>query len=366
MGNRLIQLEALRGFAATYVLLGHLVLTRLVPKGSPLGFLFRFGQEAVMLFFLLSGFVIYHSFHKQADKSFALYFTRRLLRIFPIFLIALALSYLSSIIATGDFSLNAGRLAGNIFMLQDFANGKPGVWVDTYAGNLPLWSLSYEWWFYMMFWPIQNWLQPRHQLGFVVVLSTLGALTYFVWPNQFSLFAWYYIIWWSGVEVARAYCAGSFPAFENQRPTLLALFCFCLAAGAGLFLHNRGRPAELAFGAHPVLEFRHFGSSLLILMTGLFVTRWRWAKRAGVFTKGFAALAPISYALYVLHYPLLIKANYLSFLNNLGLELLGYLAVLLVLAYVCEVKLQGFLNRLVRNWHLATTMKSTPVAKRGG
>jgi peptidoglycan/LPS O-acetylase OafA/YrhL len=58
-------------------------------KHGLLSFLFRFGQEAVMLFFLLSGFVIYYSFSLGKDKSFQGYFQRRWLRIYPIFIFAL-------------------------------------------------------------------------------------------------------------------------------------------------------------------------------------------------------------------------------------------------------------------------------------
>jgi peptidoglycan/LPS O-acetylase OafA/YrhL len=55
-------LEFGRGFAAFYVLMHHLRPLR----DTPFDILFRFGQEAVILFFLVSGFVIYLSC--QASK----------------------------------------------------------------------------------------------------------------------------------------------------------------------------------------------------------------------------------------------------------------------------------------------------------
>jgi peptidoglycan/LPS O-acetylase OafA/YrhL len=51
------RLDYLRGFVALYVVLYHLRDNELF-KGLSFGFLFQFGQEAVIIFFLLSGFVI--------------------------------------------------------------------------------------------------------------------------------------------------------------------------------------------------------------------------------------------------------------------------------------------------------------------
>lgn len=136
----------LRGFAAAYVFAGHLLLARLPQGFGGARFLLSFGQEAVMVFFLLSGFVIFHSTHQHRDKSFAGYFYRRWKRIYPIFLLALGLAWLVAWVSSGVKPAVSGReLAGNLLMLQDFGFAKPGVWVTPFLGNLPLWSLSYEW-----------------------------------------------------------------------------------------------------------------------------------------------------------------------------------------------------------------------------
>jgi peptidoglycan/LPS O-acetylase OafA/YrhL len=52
MKHKLAKLDMLRGAASSYVFLSHFI------RGGLPGFLFAFGQEAVMCFFLLSGFVI--------------------------------------------------------------------------------------------------------------------------------------------------------------------------------------------------------------------------------------------------------------------------------------------------------------------
>ena len=56
-----MRLECLRGLAAGYVFVHHFAHIILAPKYPRLASLFVFGQSAVMLFFVISGFVIYYS-----------------------------------------------------------------------------------------------------------------------------------------------------------------------------------------------------------------------------------------------------------------------------------------------------------------
>src|SRR3954451_9552741 len=122
------KLEALRGFAAIYVVIYHLLMpVKLQVAGFDLLFFFRFGQEAVILFFLLSGFVIKYSFERSKDKSFKNYFLKRFTRIYiPLFFV-LILSYALQSIAAGKFiGGRTGTLVANIFMLQD-VKVKPNV-----------------------------------------------------------------------------------------------------------------------------------------------------------------------------------------------------------------------------------------------
>ena len=58
--SRLWKLEGVRGFAALYVLIHHLSHP-LIGQSGLKALPFRFGQEAVIVFFLISGFVIEYS-----------------------------------------------------------------------------------------------------------------------------------------------------------------------------------------------------------------------------------------------------------------------------------------------------------------
>ena len=72
--NKILEFEFLRGIAAFYVFFHHTLFQfNIIEKNSLLGKLFSFGQEAVMLFFLLSGYVIALSLIKK-DYSFCFSF----------------------------------------------------------------------------------------------------------------------------------------------------------------------------------------------------------------------------------------------------------------------------------------------------
>ena len=137
--KKLAKLEAVRGFAVTYVVLHHLFLRKCIIFGRNYSVFFRFGQEAVIIFFLLSGFVIYLAYDRSKDKSFKIFFWKRFLRIYIPFICVLIVSYLLFALSKKEFaSINWLTLLGNLFMLQDMATVKPNVIVETFFKKHPL------------------------------------------------------------------------------------------------------------------------------------------------------------------------------------------------------------------------------------
>ncbi len=281
--------EAMRGLAATYVFLGHVAI-EVIERNSPLLLPMLFGQEAVMLFFIVSGFVIVYSMEGARDRSFASYIDRRFFRIYPIFILSLVISA-----ATADKG-SVATFFGNLFMLQDFKYGKPGVLFDTFGGNVALWSLSYEWWFYLMFYPLWRYVPERRQFMLVAVVGLAAAALFFAVKFQPLLFLAYFPVWWAGVEMGRAVFRGQ-PMPFGRILTVLALLTAVFAAGAGLEIW-RARIAS--FGLHPVLELRHISASLIFVIVLALYMRFR-PFDVSPLLKPFEKLAPISYALYALH-----------------------------------------------------------------
>lgn len=146
-------LDFMRFTAALAVLLGHMGQDGLSMVWMPLSLL---SHEAVIIFFVLSGFIIYYSTASRA-LSWQQYAVARLSRIYSVALPAVLVSV--------ALALWLGSRPG--FDSARFSNySPPAVW-DTVSSllflnqswmneadltlNNPYWSLSYEVWFYVMF-----------------------------------------------------------------------------------------------------------------------------------------------------------------------------------------------------------------------
>ena len=344
MLSRFIILESVRGFAAFYVIAGHLILDRVYDKNSLAGFVLRFGQEAVIAFFILSGFVICISQHKEPDKSFALYFKKRARRIFPIYVFALLFSACAMYFTSEERTLpSIPQILGNLFMLQDFQSGKPGVWLSPLGGNVPLWSLSYEWWFYMMFFPVSKYIPENRRLDFVAAISLLGYCSYQVAPNQISLFLMYFILWWSGVELARNHLAGVKLTLISQWKLLTYLLLGTALLAMPVVASYVDRQV-LSLGTHPILEVRHFSACFFLLTLGLVWKNLKWIGFIALF-KPFSTIAPISYAAYVFHYPIVAVVLSASLFDNLFLNCTLAVFATVIVSYLAEVHFQRLVNR---------------------
>jgi len=199
-----VALDSARAAAAIYVVLYHLTLEHHLQHG--IGLIFALGQEAVIVFFLLSGFVI---FANERDRLVPPggYYLRRFRRIYPPLIVAMLVStliYLDDGLFLETFKWR--DLIGTLLMVQDISSIKPGVIVDPYLVNGPLWSLSYEMPFYLAFpfaaralarWPNGT----HHAIGLLCILS---YAVYMLAPNHWTLVAAYFLIWWIGAMCARA------------------------------------------------------------------------------------------------------------------------------------------------------------------
>ncbi|MEV0588369.1 acyltransferase [Nonomuraea sp. NPDC050310] len=136
---RLAWLDALRGLGALAVVAEHL-LTWAMPALRPTWF--NIGMYGVLVFFLVSGYIIPVSLERRGDLR--AFWIGRLFRLYPLYLlvivIALALSWWIPI--RREVPADASALASHATMLLD-AVGAGGV-VNT------MWTLSYEMVFYLM------------------------------------------------------------------------------------------------------------------------------------------------------------------------------------------------------------------------
>lgn len=100
------------------------------------------GHEAVVVFFVLSGYVIAHA-ASRPGVNFSVYVQHRMARILPVAWLALALAFVLSL-AKGDMPVFST-------LMNWFFIGQAGVWWVEAPINPPFWSLNYEVWYYAIF-----------------------------------------------------------------------------------------------------------------------------------------------------------------------------------------------------------------------
>ena len=241
------------------------------------------------------------------------------------------------------WSIDWKVLVGNLLMLQDFTNGKLGVLFGTFEGDLPLWSLSYEWWFYLMFFPVYSFVAERAQLLVVTAIGVLAAVFYNIIHFSPLLFVAYFPIWWAGIEIGRAV------AHQTQVPIVrIAAALGVLSMTFAFFVVlavKRGQ--HLSLGIHPFLEFRHAGAALAFVIS-LVVYRRFIAPRLDRVILPFAMLAPISYGIYALHYPIVNNAAMLAL--PLAVRIPVVICVVLIVAWFAEMPYQKFVLQMRKSF----------------
>lgn len=308
-----ILFDFLRWFAALYVVIFHLrpVLfvgnsalsaqqlgAKLVYGATSLGYQF------VMLFFVLSGFLIGSSVLKKVQNrtwSWADYFLQRLTRLWIVLVPALVLALIWARVEIGTFhdssyfsaTLNMRSFLGNMLFLQ-------GIFVPNFSQNLPLWSLTYEFWYYMMFPCIVLVVRSRewnrrllYGLMLMLMLVMLGKSIVI-----------YFAIWLLGVSVA--VLPPPRMASKSTMVVLLSLLSLFVAPTALLL-------GKLYITKYHVANFdmvRSFPADFLvaivfaaILYLILHLTNERTASSRIQRVSG--SLAGFSYTLYLTHYPII-------------------------------------------------------------
>lgn len=253
-------LDAARACAACYVVLHHVANARGFSHGA--GLFLRFGQEAVILFFLLSGFVIFANENVRALHPRG-YFLRRVRRIYPVLLAAMLVSTIV-FVADGEFGMRFSWLEffGSLLALQDISALKPGVMVDPYLGNSPLWSLSYEVVFYAVFpYVLMQWRKQPQLVNHMVGGVCCALYVFFnLKPNHLLLVGAYFLIWWCGAMAANADMLG-YRSVKGMLDSLLWLVA--LSGIAALMVFATGYHG---LGVYPFLQLRHFAVAALMLV----------------------------------------------------------------------------------------------------
>jgi len=351
--KKLEKLEAIRGFCALYVVLFHMLPQKIYILDINVGFLFRFGSEAVIMFFILSGFVIKYSWEKSQDKSFRNFFFKRFTRIYIPLIFVLLLAFLIKSYHEGGLADPEWKtLLGNLFMLQDIASLKPNVISSVYMGNGVLWSLSYEWWFYMLFFVLSKKIKPAQLNTWVNMITIIAALSYLIYPFFLNRILMYFAIWWIGVRFADTYLKVELYTFKSIKVYSYVLISILAILGVNFYINfEYTKIYNYPLVAFPFIELRHFVFAILAMFAGIIWNKLHWFGFNNIFGV-FKYLTPFSYAIYISHHYLVIEATYLSFINNKIIEYSIYLILMLVFSYVLEVVIYNKIKKILTDRQL--------------
>lgn len=308
-----IVFDAIRSASAIVVFLGHIFQILIRPSYGA-----RWAEVlvpvmagyAVMVFFVLSGYMVTSSILRNiSERQFAsfdvLHFSKdRLVRLYPplilsllLVLIVYAIAYQANLLGMESFRLGGENLLarerfemepvsmlGSLFFLQNLYDEIP-----TPSMNAPLWSLSFEFWFYFL--AAAFTLVCFRVRGSLVAL--LLAVTMLAFADNAAAFFSGFAVWVSGAALAWVHQSG----YLQNRKRVGGLACAAGAIGAAIFL---------AVGFEAVVKVHKyvFGvafTGLLACIIAFGLTGWVRFRAV----KLLAGSAKFSYTLYVIHWPLL-------------------------------------------------------------
>lgn len=313
---RILDLDALRGLAAAVVVVHHvykhfmaeLAAITAAPLFAMIELIQAQSHRAVLLFFVLSGFAIgLATAHRPpiTRPDTRHYLKRRLGRIVPLFYLSLlwtagfALFY-----GQGDPSLSVQTLLGNAVFLQTSVSAK-GNWIAPFGLNGPYWSLSYEMFFYLLL-PLV--LGAVHRLGWggacqplaLIVIGLVAGFASFglaqVAPSPFSSFLTLWIVWLLGYVAVGLAPTGRNLGFVVA-PAVVIL-------SANMILEAMGQRAALLLSMQEGAIIGSLFATVALFPGWLSHSVCLWVRRGFVWL--FLRIGEGSYALYLLHYPVIL------------------------------------------------------------
>jgi peptidoglycan/LPS O-acetylase OafA/YrhL len=277
------------------------------------------GHEAVMVFFVLSGCVIAHVVHTLHEKqkwSWGAYLTARLTRLWVVLIPALLLTAIwdqwGMYLSAEEDSIYAGTGFGNV--LNDPVAEKSGVrvffgnilflqtiLVPTFGSNGPLWSIAYEFVYYLLY-PLIFVVLTGSKNWVTRFLAIIGGALLLLFAGE--RIAMSFPIWLAGVAAYWAFrkkSASPRAALPGFLIGCICLLVFIMGSRAGIKLS--GIPLTWLLGICCAFTI-YFGMSVKVSggLTGIL--------------KPFDLLSSVSYSLYLLHMPLLVFIASLVFENS--------------------------------------------------
>jgi peptidoglycan/LPS O-acetylase OafA/YrhL len=187
----LSNLTPLRGIAALWVVVFHFseIIAKFVSTDRSL--LLTKGYLMVDLFFIMSGFIIYHVYHESfisgiSVSRFRQFIVARFARVYPLHFVTLLLVIVITVPMFGWDPVfgNPRAIPTNLLLIHSFGIHKSFNW------NVPSWSISAEWWAYMVFPVLAVFIyrKGRIALTLLALFALLSYLSIMYWLPRVNIF----------------------------------------------------------------------------------------------------------------------------------------------------------------------------------
>jgi peptidoglycan/LPS O-acetylase OafA/YrhL len=398
-------LESLRGFAALFVVFGHVIEHHTSFDANYhikyFNILFRDSEVAhisVLIFFVLSGYVIgITNKDKLKKETVFIYLKKRFIRLYPIYFVSVIFTLIISIhyalpIILATFTITQGLVSKVIWE------------------NNPLWSLNYEVLYYILFIGISFF---NIKISKVIASSLLIAvISHYVFPS-FSILSSYFfgfLFWVTGLFIAKYlnkratpvnynFLVGilfyiisisalinhfglytnvmsaiskvfSYPATTNWATTMIGFqdlilipYCFCIVIvfadidfkfKVKLFWLLQILPL---LGIYHILRLEHDNKSLMytvidyLIAMILFIFGTHISQKVSSLIIKFGTwIGGISYGIYVIHFPVLCTFGRFVFLSGSPILFLVkvflFLCITITIAFFLEKKYQKWMKSI--------------------
>jgi peptidoglycan/LPS O-acetylase OafA/YrhL len=291
-------IDALRGIAAICIAVFHYtrfympsadvpvipVAVESVPYTTFLWPIYLYGEEAVRLFWVISGFVFAHVYWSRGT-DFRQFAVARFARLYPLHfvtLIIVAALQIISLKGTGHWQI-VGNNDLKHFVLQVFMLDTSLNLSDGNSFNAPIWSVSAEIFVYILFFATLP-LTKRNPMIMSLLLSAASYAALTVRPEAFIIGQWVFVC--AVFFFAGSACFAAFRAFGGQSSKVGLLLVGLIAFGWFGFVNQQHNAFLISACCSVVLAMAMLENHV---------------SRTGSIVR---FLGDISYSLYLVHIPL--------------------------------------------------------------
>lgn len=368
--DRNILFDLIRGTSAIIVLISHLRnvmfedFNTIIEKSNYLVSFFYFitslGHDSVIVFFVLSGYFVGGSvISKKENFKFSPYFLARISRIWTVLLPSLLITFIidkfifyhNPSIINGDYlsvlhsgpesnySISLINFFSNTFFLQT-------IFSPVYGTNGPLWSLSNEFWYYILFPTIFIFLiKNKHKLFYKLINLCVIIIIVGLIHNKIEGF----IIWMLGVLVFWVYSKEY--VFKNIAIQYLLIILSSLLWGFSIVFSKINSSDNLLISNDLLIGISFSIFLIAVKNSKLFMIKNIFLKKFSLF------LSEISFSMYLVHFPIVIlifsffykdNKQELSFYNFIIFTLITFLLIIIsyIFWFLFERKTADFKNLL--------------------